>query len=221
MGSNPSWVEAAAMSWQTWSLFMVTETALCLTPGPAVLFVVSQALSHGVAPSLWANLGILTANTFYFILSALGLGAVLLASHEVFLVLRWAGAAYLVYLGLMTFIGKGNSVVKTADTEVETKLGWRLLSRGVVLQAANPKSLIFFTALLPQFIDPKSPVGWQILILGVSSVIVEFFVLCGYGFFAGRAAHLARQPRYARLTNQVAGVCLIAAGTGVALAGKE
>jgi homoserine/homoserine lactone efflux protein len=209
------------MSWQIWSLFMITETALCLTPGPAVLFVVSQALSHGAARSLWANLGILTANTLYFILSALGLGAVLLASHEVFQVIRWVGAAYLIYLGLMTFFGKGKALAQSPQSSRETRVGWKLLTRGVVLQAANPKSLIFFTALLPQFIDPKNPVGWQILILGVSSVFVEFFVLAGYGFFAGRAAHLAREPRYARLTNQVAGACLIVAGTGVALAGKE
>jgi homoserine/homoserine lactone efflux protein len=139
----------------------------------------------------------------------------------VFLVIRWAGAAYLIYLGLMTFLGKGKALSQAPDPTGAPKLGWRLLARGVVLQAANPKSLIFFTALLPQFIDPKSPVGWQILILGVSSVVVEFCVLCGYGFFAGRAANLAREPRYARLTNQVAGACLVVAGTGVALAGKE
>jgi homoserine/homoserine lactone efflux protein len=208
------------LTWQTWGLFMVTETALCLTPGPAVLFVVSQALSHGAVRSLWANLGILTANALYFVLSALGLGAILLASHKVFLVIRWAGAAYLIYLGLMTFLGKGKALSVSEDTADE-KVGRRLLARGVILQAANPKSILFFTALLPQFIDPKSPVGWQVLILAVSSVVVEFFVLGGYGFFAASAAGLAKQPRYARLTGQVAGVCLILAGTGVALAGKD
>jgi len=208
------------MTWQTWGLFMATETALCLTPGPAVLFVVSQGLSYGAARSLWANFGILAANALYFVLSALGLGAVLLTSHSVFLLIRWAGAAYLIFLGLRTFLGKGEAFAEFPAPAVKTGLGRRLLLRGVVLQAVNPKSLIFFTALLPQFIDPKGPVGWQVLILGVSSVVVEFFVLCGYGLFAGRAAGLAKDPRYARLTNRLAGACLILAATGVALAGK-
>ena|SRR5437867_1059084 len=208
------------MTWQTWGLFMATETALCLTPGPAVLFVVSQGLSYGAARSLWANFGILAANALYFVLSALGLGAVLLTSHSVFLLIRWAGAAYLIFLGLRTFLGKGEAFAEFPAPAVKTGLGRRLLLRGVVLQAVNPKSLIFFTALLPQFIDPKGPVGWQVLILGVSSVVVEFFVLCGYGLFAGRAAGLAKEPRYARLTNRLAGACLILAATGVALVGK-
>ena len=199
---------------------MATETALCLTPGPAVLFVVSQGLSYGAARSLWANFGILAANALYFVLSALGLGAVLLTSHSVFLLIRWAGAAYLIFLGLRTFLGKGEAFAEFPAPAVNTGLGRRLLLRGVVLQAVNPKSLIFFTALLPQFIDPKGPVGWQVLILGVSSVVVEFFVLCGYGLFAGRAAGLAKEPRYARLTNRLAGACLILAATGVALVGK-
>lgn len=209
------------MTWQTWGLFMMTETALCLTPGPAVLFVVSQALSHGAACSLWANLGILTANALYFVLSAVGLGAILLASHKVFLVIRWAGAAYLIYLGLMTFLGKGKTLAVSPVSHPEARVGRRILARGIILQAANPKSILFFTALLPQFIDPKSPVAWQVLILAVSSVVVEFLVLGGYGLFAAGAARWAGTPRYARLTGQVAGACLILAGTGVALAGKD
>ncbi|HEV8375269.1 MAG TPA: LysE family translocator [Candidatus Polarisedimenticolia bacterium] len=208
------------MTWQTWGLFMVTETALCLTPGPAVLFVVSQALSFGAARSLWANLGILTANALYFALSALGLGAVLMASHRVFLVIKWAGAAYLIYLGLRTFFAR-EATLPSPGGPAHPGMGWKLLGRGVILQAANPKSLIFFTALLPQFIDPKGAVGWQVLILGVSSVVVEFFVLSGYGVFAGRAATLAREPRYSRLTHRLAGACLVLAGTGVALTGKD
>jgi len=209
------------VTWQTWSLFMITETALCLTPGPAVLFVVSQALSFGAARSLWANLGILTANALYFVLSALGLGAVLLASHQVFLLIRWAGAAYLVYLGLKTLVGARTLLAEPAQEADDAAVGPRLLFRGVVLQAANPKSLIFFTALLPQFINTGSPVAWQILILATSSVVVEFCVLSGYGLCAGRAASFAREPKWARLTNRIAGSCLIAAGASVALARQK
>src|ERR1700741_3224028 len=148
------------MTWQTWGLFMLTEIVLCLTPGPAVLFVVSQGLRYGGMRSLWANGGVLTANALYFVLSAAGLGAVLLASAELFLVVKWAGAAYLVYLGATTFFGRTGAFASDGDDPPAVS-GPRLLIRGFVLQAANPKALIFFTALLPQFIRPEHSVGLQ------------------------------------------------------------
>jgi homoserine/homoserine lactone efflux protein len=211
------------MTWQKWGVFMAMEIVLSLTPGPAVLFVVSQGLRYGAKRSLWASLGILSGNAFYFALSATGLGALLLASHEVFAAIRWAGAAYLVWLGATTFIGRGAAVAPDASVDAPgaPASGLRLLGRGFVLQAANPKALVFFTALLPQFIDPHASVAWQVLILGASSVVGEFFVLAGYGAFAGRAARLARRPSFARTTNRVAGALLVGAGAGLALAERK
>jgi threonine/homoserine/homoserine lactone efflux protein len=209
------------MSWHTWTLFMATEIVLCLIPGPAVLFVVSQGLRFGGRGSLWANAGILCANSFYFLLSAIGLGAVLAASHQLFLVIRYTGAAYLIYLGLATMFGRGLGLASAPTATDGANPGIRLLARGFVLQAANPKSLIFFTALLPQFIRPDQPVPLQILVLGLSSLVAEFSVLGLYGFSAGRAATLAQQPRFINATNRVAGGLLIGAGAGIALAGEQ
>src|SRR4030095_11552888 len=93
--------------WETWGLFVVTETLLCLTPGPAVLFVLAQGLGHGGGAPLWASLGILAGNTFYFVVSATSLGAVLVASYDAFFAIKWAGAAYLVWLGLCALRGRG------------------------------------------------------------------------------------------------------------------
>jgi threonine/homoserine/homoserine lactone efflux protein len=210
------------MTFETWAVFVVTEIVLSLTPGPAVLFVVSQGLRHGGSKSIWANTGILSGNAFYFLLSATGLGALLLASHTLFLVVKWLGAGYLIYLGFTTFLNKGTEGSLAQENVSPTKMsGPRLWLRGFALQMANPKALIFFTALLPQFINPAEPVAWQVLILGISSVVAEFFVLVGYGFLAGRASHLARLPRFVRLTDRVAGVLLVGAGAGLALAKNE
>ena len=205
------------MTLRTWSLFMITEFMLCLTPGPAVLFVVAQGLRHGGRQSVWANLGILSANSFYFALSAIGLGAVLLASEGVYQAIRFLGAAYLIYLGLATFFGKGASVSAPGADAATEPPGARLLGRGFVVQVANPKALVFFTALLPQFVSPGEGVGWQVFVLGVSSVVIEFIVLGFYGLAAGKASDLASDPRFVRITDRTAGVLLIAAGAGLAL----
>ena len=204
------------MSLNSWLFFSGTETLLCLTPGPAVLFVLSYGLARGGRASLWANAGILAGNAFYFGLSAVGLGAVLLASHEVFTIIKYLGAAYLVYLGVRTILGTGLAFQVDGVARATTE-DWRTLTRGFALQAANPKALIFFVALLPQFIDANRAVAPQVLILGVTSVIIEFFVLAAYGYLAARAATIAREPRFVAVTNRVSGSMLVAAGAGIAL----
>jgi homoserine/homoserine lactone efflux protein len=203
------------MSVNTWLVFVATEFVLCLTPGPAVLFVLSYGLRRGARASLWANGGILAGNTFYYVVSAVGMGAILLASYEAFTAVKFAGAAYLIYLGVRTFIGAGLTL-KTDEADTRSE-GWRTLARGFALQVANPKALLFFAALLPQFIEPTRSVPLQLFILAVTGIVIECFVLAAYGYLAARAATLARQPRFLRTTNRVSGGMLIAAGAGLAL----
>ena len=207
------------MSWETWLLFLVTETVLCLSPGPAVLLVLSQALTRGARGSMLSSAGILSANTLYFVLSATSLGALLLASYDLFFLVKWIGAVYLIYLGASAFFEKAPVLVVSPD-DAETG-NWKLFGNGFVLQAANPKNLLFFTAILPQFIDVTRPLGLQIAILGVTSVVLEFFILLGYGLLASRATRLATQKSFAAWTNRLAGSMLIGAGLGLAALRKS
>jgi homoserine/homoserine lactone efflux protein len=195
-------------------LFALMEFPLCLTPGPAVLFVFAHGLRYGAAKSLWANLGILTGNAFYFILSATGLAALVKTSHDAFLVVKWIGAGYLVFVGLRMIFSKASvepppSAAVVGDGPTPT----RILTRGIVLQLANPKALVFFTAFLPQFVAPNEPIGPQMLILGLTSTVIELFVLAGYGYFASRLAG----ARIVRHINWISGGMLVACGTGLAL----
>jgi homoserine/homoserine lactone efflux protein len=203
------------LNWTTWWVFATTETVLCLTPGPAVLCVLSSALRSGSRKSIASNLGILAANAVYFVLSATGVGALLLASYNLFFAVKWIGAAYLILIGLRAMLGKTDMLGAT-DTAPAEMSAAKLFANGFVLQASNPKAIVFFTALVPQFFDLHHPIAPQVAILAITSAVIEFFVLLGYGFAAGRASRLARQPRYAGWTNRVSGALLIGAGAGLA-----
>jgi homoserine/homoserine lactone efflux protein len=203
------------VTWTVWSLFAASELVLCLTPGPAVMLVLSRALASGARKSIASNLGILAANTMYFALSATGVGALLLASYNLFFAVKWIGAAYLIVVGARAVFGR-SSPLGTVNAARAERRTWRVFVDGFVGQASNPKAIVFFSALLPQFLDPHRAVGPQILVLGITSVIIEFFVLLAYGVAAGRASRLAREPRYAAWTNRVAGGLLIGAGAGLA-----
>ncbi|MGB8856564.1 MAG: LysE family translocator [Burkholderiales bacterium] len=203
------------MSFDAWLLFAVTEALLCISPGPAVMMIIATGLKRGAAMSIFSNLGILAGNTVYFILSATSLGALLLASYDIFFAIKWIGAAYLIYLGVSTWLEK-ESLIEQPPQEQKLAGGGRLFLNALALQLANPKTLLFFVALLPQFIDTRQPVAWQIFIMGVTSVVLEFFILLAYGSLAGQASELARQPRYARVINKFCGGLLIGAGVGLA-----
>jgi len=203
------------VTFSTWLVFLVMELVLCLTPGPAVLFVFAHGLRYGGRHSLWANLGILSGNAFYFAISATGLGMLISASHTAFTVVKLAGAAYLVFLGVRMLFGSGDAFGGSGDAPLVP--GIVVARRGFVLQAANPKALIFFTALLPQFVTPGEPIARQMLILGVTSTVAEFFVLAAYGHFAGKVAAWSRNPRVTRNLNRTAGAFLIACGVSLAL----
>lgn len=202
------------MTWEIWTLFVITETILCLTPGPAVLFVVGQGASRGIGAALATSVGILAGNALYFLLSATGLGALLMASYDLFAALRWLGAGYLVWLGvgLLRAPAPGPAHLPRGGA-VSAR---RLVLRGFLVQAANPKALVFFTALLPQFIDPRGSVTVQVAILALTSFAVEMAVLAIYGVLAARATHLAASPGPVSWTRRTGGGLLVLAGLRMA-----
>ena len=201
------------MNWETWIAFTLLEIMLCLVPGPAVLFVLGQGVAQGPRAAVAASVGILAANTGYFAVSATGLGALLLASYGVFFAVKWLGVGYLVWLGLRALLARPRDL---AVARARPAGAWRVLRRGFLVQAANPKTILFFGALLPQFIDPSGGVVAQILILGATSVAVEFAVLMLYGGLAGRIRRMATNPATLVWLYRAAGGLLIAAGLGMA-----
>ncbi|HTN49280.1 MAG TPA: LysE family translocator [Burkholderiaceae bacterium] len=199
-----------AVNWDTYWLYVLTEIALSLSPGPAVMLVIACGLAHGARRSTWASLGILSANAIYFAISATALGAVLVASREFFVAVKWLGAAYLVYVGLSALFGRPSAItVSTANTGGRAPRD--LYLAGLTLQLANPKTLIFFVAILPQFVDARLALGPQMVWLAAGSIVPEFLILAGYGWLASRARTVAADPRYSRWTDRLAGVLVLGA----------
>ncbi len=198
------------MDLTTLGIFTVADLLFSLTPGPAVLYVISTGLSRGPAASLWANGGILLGNLTYFIVSATGLVALIFAAYEVFFLVKWLGVAFLVWMGLSTFFGKSPAFKARKDGALP-RSGPRILMGGAFLQLANPKAILFFTAFLPQFIDPERPIILQFVILAAISLAVEAVCLLMYGTLAGQAARLAERPGVAKWIDRTAGGFLIVA----------
>ena len=203
------------MTFKLWIVFAATEFLLSMTPGPAVLLVVSQGVKFGGRASTKGTAGILSGNALYFVLSAAGLGTLLLASAQLFQIIKWVGAGYLIFLGIKMLLSKAE-LTQQIEGARSQQVSRKLFSQGLITQLANPKAIIFFTALLPEFITTNENVLLQFFILGVTSIVCEFPVLVAYGWIAERGRRLMPKGRLAALPDRVAGMFLI--GTGIGLA---
>ncbi len=214
-------------------LFALTEALLSLTPGPAVLLVVGLSIRKGFRIGFAATLGIVLVNALYFTLSALGIGAAIIASATLFTMIKWAGAAYLIYLGIQmlrpllqgsALKGKASSALDL-NTAVAMGMGKNdavssSFLRGFVLQASNPKNIMFFVAILPQFITPGDNIVAQMAILGTVSILLEMPILIIYSIASARSARLMKQ-RLVDWLEAIGGGALIMMGGALALYRKS
>ncbi|GGC84254.1 LysE family translocator [Halopseudomonas salina] len=197
------------MTLSTWLIYVTAVVVLTVTPGPSVLMCVSTSVNHGARKALIASLGSTTAIVGIMALSALGLGAALAASEVLFTALKWLGAAYLAYLGISSILSSTRDIDVSGAAVVSTRK--RLFAQGLLVGASNPKALLFFGALFPQFIIPSEPHAPQFLLLGVTFIFFELMWLTIYALSASRAKHWLQQPLRAKLFNRITGVVYLAA----------
>ena len=191
------------MTVHTWLAFVAVALAVSLLPGPAVVAVVSSALRGGFRASLAANAGVLVGDAVFVTAAAGGLGALLVASHTLFIAIRWAGIAYLGYLGIRALLAPAGA---QSQERPDSRRAFRL---GLSTQLANPKIVLFFGALLPQFVDARFPAAPQFLILGLTFIVSDFVVFAGYGSAAHRARRWLTSPKAAARTSKASGVVML------------
>lgn len=203
------------MSVEHWLWFCAIEFVLCLNVGPSVLLVTSHALAGNRTSARLSTVGVLVANAGYFVIAAVGLAGAITVSAELFAVIKWCGAAYLIWVGIRLTLraakAPGNSAV-LADP-------LKAFGQGFLTQAANPNLILYFSAILPQFVDPSAAPGPQFLLLGVSSIVVEAIVLMLYVRTGGTIRRYSA-PYVKTWINRVSGGMLVTAGVLLGLVGE-
>src|SRR5436190_15882821 len=203
--------------------FLLTVYVLILIPGPSVLFVVSRGVALGRRAALATVLGNATGFVFQLTLVVIGIGSILARSDAVFTALKLIGAGYLIVLGIRSIRDRKALAGVLATTAVAPRSAARILREGFVVGATNPKGLIIFTAVLPQFIDRSQ--GHQTLQLATLGLLCVAIALLSDGAWAiasGTARQwLGRTPRRLELLSAGGGLTLIALGAGLALTGRK
>lgn len=207
------------MSFETWLAFAAASSVLLVIPGPTVLLVVSYALGQGWRTALPMAVGVALGDFTAMTLSMLGLGALLATSATLFTVLKWVGAAYLVYLGIKLWRAGGTL---DAAPRTDAASAAKMLGHAWLVTALNPKSITFFVAFLPAFLDPKADFLTQMLVFETTFLVLAFANAFGYALVASRARRLASDPRALGIVNKVGGGLLVGAGVAtVSFAGTR
>jgi len=203
------------MTMELWLAYVAAATIMLFIPGPTVLLVVSYALSHGRRSAFATVSGVMLGDLVAMVLSLAGLGAVMAVSADLFTLVKWAGAAYLVYLGVRMWRGAPSLTGEDAAPRLASnrRMAWDAFAVTVL----NPKSIVFFVAFLPQFMDAGQPVLPQLAILGATFQIIAFMSVTGYALAAGGARQAFARPAARRLLGRVGGSLLVGAGLFTAL----
>jgi threonine/homoserine/homoserine lactone efflux protein len=196
--------------------YLAVVTVLMLTPGPDMLFVLASGIRGGSRAGFVAAVGVAAGETVHLLAAAAGLAAVFQAAPALYHLVRFAGAAYLLWLGVRALRARGGGVAEGRNGAVGTR---RAFWRGALTNVLNPKMALFTLALLPQFVDPsRGQVPAQLLVLGACFVALEIVVDGTVGLAAGRVRRvLVRRPRAARGVEVASGSFLLGLGAKLAL----
>lgn len=195
--------------------FVLASVVLILIPGPNVTLLVATSLAYGARRACATLAGTSAAIALQLVVTVLGMTSLLALLASGFEWLRWAGVIYLIWLGVRQWRA---AAVALEDVDPPAVAARGLFWRGFLVSATNPKTLLFYAAFFPQFVDPASAPGPQLVLMSATFLALATLLDGGYALLAGRLRHLFRSRRRARLRNRITGSLLIGAGLGLALA---
>lgn len=199
------------MNYELFTAFVLITIVLIITPGPIVTFLIATGAAHGVRAGMTAVAGATIGNAILIAAIALGLSWVLKNAIGLFEILRWAGVAYLIWLGIQAW--------RHAGTETEAPPLRRVhFWRGIFVALTNPKTIAFFTAFLPQFVDPALPADRQLFVMCLTSIAIAFVFDSAWATAAGMGRAWFVKPARAKLLGRVSGAVLIGGGIWLSLA---
>jgi len=206
--------------WTTLSLFIAAASILVFTPGPNTLYIIARSVNQGRQAGIVSSLGVEVGTLFHVAAAAFGISALLLTSAWAFNIVKYAGAAYLIYLGVKTLLTREKNVEAEMVEEMSLR---RTFSQAVLVNILNPKTAMFFFAFLPQFIDAeRGAVATQILFLGVVVVVLGFTSGSLYSLLAGSIGNVLRgNLKFLRAQRYFAGSVYIGLGAATALTGTH
>lgn len=190
--------------------FLLLTLVLILTPGPIVTLMISTGATQGVRAVLATSVGTVAGNTVLIGSVAFGLSLILASAAVVFEVIRWAGVAYLIWLGVQAFRRAGRGAPAPVPGGVH-------VSRGFLVAVSNPKTMAFFTAFLPQFVDPALPTTFQLVVMVAVSVLLSGLLDAAWGIAAGFSRGWFLAPARQKLLGRASGAVLIGGGVWLAL----
>lgn len=199
------------MNWHLFTVFILMTTILVLVPGPIVTLVISTAATKGTRAALTTVAGTSSGNAVLVTAIAFGLSWVLAHALYLFELLRWLGAAYLIWLGLKTWRSADQRATPLQRNSIHF---WR----GFLVAVTNPKGIAFFTAFLPQFVDPRLPAGPQLSLMCIVAVVLGAFSDSCWAILSGLGRAWFMKPARAKLLGRASGLTLIGGGLWLSLA---
>jgi threonine/homoserine/homoserine lactone efflux protein len=208
------------MSFEFWFVYVTTVFVASIVPGPSMLLALSHGTRFGARRTVASALGNTTASLIQAMIAMAGLGAILSASGAVFLTIKWGGAAYLIYIGLKTWLAPSPDFQTTTAEAKQVQMSSRQMFRQAFLVAAgNPKAIVFFTALFPQFIDPEIPPLTQFTVLLSTLGVIAFAAMMIYAFGGYQLASFLTRAQARKYFNRLIGGTFV--GVGISLAASE
>lgn len=209
------------MDISTWTLYFIAVLILTASPGPSALFCMSKAITSGKRSGIYAALGSLTAITLILSLSFTGLGVIIATSELAFNIIKWLGASYLIYLGIKALLSKSTDFALT-DLPVENnQQSMQHFISGFIIGASNPKAIVFFTALFPQFINPGDSLLTQYLIYSGTFILLELSWLLFYVMLGVKSSKWLFEKGRTAFFNKLSGSVFIGAGALLSLSNRS